>query len=90
MRPNAWSRLSLTIADPDAMRKAKSRTKMPDMRDEYDFPRGVRGKYADRFAAGTNVVVLEPDVAKAFPDSNAVNEALRALLRIAERKKLAR
>jgi hypothetical protein len=50
------------------------------MRDEYDFSGGVRGKHARRFAAGSNVVVLDPDVAKAFPDSAAVNEALRALL----------
>ncbi len=47
------------------------------MRDEYDFSRGVRGKYAERFAAGTNLVRLEPDVAKAFPTSEAVNRALR-------------
>jgi hypothetical protein len=60
-----------------------------DMRDEYrpeDFPDGlVRGKYAARMAAGSNIVRLDPDVAAAFPDSAAVNEALRALLHIAER-----
>lgn len=48
-----------------------------DMLDEYDFSDGVRGKYADRYAAGNNVVALAPDVAEAFPDSQAVNEALR-------------
>ena len=48
----------------------------------YDFSEGVRGKYAARFAAGTNVVVLSPDVAEIFPDSEAVNEALRTLVRI--------
>ena len=47
------------------------------MRAEYDFSRGVRGKYARRFAQGTNVVLLDPDVAAAFPDSAAVNRALR-------------
>jgi len=47
------------------------------MRAEYDFSRGVRGKYARRFAQGTNIVVLDPDVAAAFPDSAAVNRALR-------------
>lgn len=47
------------------------------MRAEYDFRGGVRGKYARRFAQGTNVVVLDPDVAAAFPDSAAVNRALR-------------
>lgn len=55
------------------------------MRREYDFTGGVRGKYARRYAAGANVVVLEPDVARDFPDSKAVNEALRALSRVARR-----
>ena len=49
------------------------------MRDEYDFTGGVRGKYARRYAEGTNVVVLEPDVAKVFPNAEAVNRSLRAL-----------
>ena len=48
-----------------------------EIREYYDFSKGVRGKYADRFAKGSNVVVLEPDVAKAFPDSESVNRALR-------------
>jgi len=51
----------------------------PEPREEYDFSGGVRGKYARRFAEGSNVVVLDPDVAKAFPDSAAVNRALRSL-----------
>jgi hypothetical protein len=51
------------------------------MRDEYDFSEGVRGKYASRFAEGSNVIVLDPDVAEAFPDGRAVNEALRVLAR---------
>ena len=46
----------------------------------YDFTAGVRGKYAERYAAGTNVVLLEPDVAQAFPTARAVNQALRELL----------
>jgi hypothetical protein len=50
-----------------------------EMRDEYDFTGGVRGKYAARYAKGTNVVVLDRDVAEVFPTSEAVNEALRAL-----------
>lgn len=50
------------------------------MRDEYDFSKGVRGKYADKYAEGTNVVLLEPDVAKAFPTSESVNKALRSLI----------
>jgi hypothetical protein len=51
------------------------------MRSHYDFSGGVRGKYAARYAEGTNVVVLAPDVAEVFPDSFAVNEALRTLVR---------
>ncbi len=50
---------------------------------EYDFSRGVRGKYSERYAAGSNIVVLSSDVAEAFPDSRAVNDALRALVAIA-------
>ena len=57
------------------------------MRPEYDFSGGVRGKYASRYRKGTNVVLLDPDVAAAFPDSTLVNEALRALLEIARRNK---
>ena len=49
------------------------------MRREYDFRGGVRGKYARRYAQGTNVVVLDPDVAKAFPDAKTVNQSLRIL-----------
>ena len=56
-----------------------------EMRSHYDFSRGVRGKYAARYAKGTNVVVLAPDVAEVFPDSIAVNEALRTLMRITGR-----
>ena len=53
------------------------------MQREYDFSNGTRGKYAARFAKGTNVIVLEPDVAEYFPDSESVNEALRVLVRVA-------
>ena len=53
-----------------------------DMRDEYDFSGGVRGKYVNRFAKGSNVVVLDPDVAQIFTDSESVNQALRALASI--------
>ena len=48
---------------------------------EYDFSQGERGKYARRYAQGTNVVVLEPDVAKAFPNSKVVNISLRGIIR---------
>ncbi len=57
-----------------------------DLLDEYDFDGGVRGKYAARYAAGTNIVVLSPDVAEIFPDSQAVNDALRVLMELARRQ----
>jgi hypothetical protein len=60
--------------------KKSSSSREPDLRDEYDFRGGVRGKYASRYAEGSNVVVLDPDVAKAFPDAAAVNDALRELV----------
>ncbi len=56
---------------------------------EYDFSKmtgGVKGKYAERYKAGTNLVLLEPDVAKAFPTAESVNEALRLLMQIARRQ----
>jgi len=51
-----------------------------EMKPEYDFTGGVRGKYYERYKQGTNVVLLEPDVARAFRDSATVNEALRRYL----------
>ena len=68
------------------MKKAKTEIREPGMRAEYDFRGGVRGKYAERFAKGTNIVILDPDVAKRFPDSKSVNDALRALTAVADRK----
>ena len=61
------------------MQKAKTKRKEPEMREEYDFTSAVRGKYVERYRQGTNVVLLDPDVAKAFPNSESVNQALRAL-----------
>ena len=58
-----------------------------EMLPEYDFSNGVRGKYAKQFASGTNLVALAPDVAEIFPDSNAVNEMLRAVAKILLRSK---
>jgi hypothetical protein len=55
------------------------------MRTEYDFSGGVRGKYADQYRRGVNVVLLEPELVEAFPDSKSVNDALRGLLAIATR-----
>lgn len=53
------------------------------MRKEYNFSGGIRGKYAKRYATGSNVVVLDPDVARLYPDARAVNRALRALAEVA-------
>lgn len=55
-------------------------TEQPQMRDEYDFSDGIRGKYAERFEQGSNVVVLDPDVAAEFPTRESVNKALRVYL----------
>ncbi len=59
-----------------------------ELRPEYDLKRllkdGVRGKYADRYQAGTNLVLLSPDVAKAFPNDEAVNAALRLVMQMAQ------
>ncbi len=58
---------------------SKTKESEETMRDEYEFDHGVRGKYSSRFADGTNIVVLDPDVAEVFGDAKAVNEALRLL-----------
>jgi hypothetical protein len=68
------------------MNNAKSKID-DELRPEYkrsDFGPLVRGKYAARIAAETNIVVLEPEVAKVFPNDKAVNKALRGLIKIAE------
>jgi hypothetical protein len=57
------------------------------MRAEYDFSRGVRGKYFRRYHRGANVVVLEPDVAKVFSNAETVNDSLRALAGIIRQQK---
>jgi hypothetical protein len=60
-----------------------------EMRAEYDLSQlkgRVRGKYAERYREGTNLILLEPDVATAFPDAKSVNEALRLLMEVAQRK----
>lgn len=68
-------------APPDENEKRMKKTAKAeaDLRGEYDFSRGVRGKYARRFAQGTNLVVLDADLAKVFPSSKSVNNSLRAL-----------
>jgi hypothetical protein len=69
--------------------KTKSKDEMADdLRPEYDLGQllksGVQGKYAARFREGTNLVLLEPEVAKAFPSDSAVNEALRLVLQLSQ------
>jgi hypothetical protein len=63
------------------MKKNQNDKPAPDeMRPEYDLRGGIRGKYYERYQAGTNVVLLDPDIAKVFRDSATVNEALRQYL----------
>ena len=59
---------------------SEERDSIEEMLDEYDFSEAEIGKFAQQYAEGTNIVVLEPDVAKEFPNSAAVNEALRQLI----------
>jgi hypothetical protein len=60
-----------------------------EMRPEYDFSQGVRGKHYRTYQAGINVVFLEPDIAAVFPDSASVNQALRLLVRLSKSKAVA-
>ncbi len=66
-------------ASEEIMKKANRRRTNNEMLPEYDFRGGRRGKYAKRYARGTNVVVLDPDVAQVFKDSETVNRTLRVL-----------
>jgi hypothetical protein len=64
------------------MRKALSRAMKDDLRPEYDLKKlkgGVRGKYYQRAIAGTNLILVDPELAKVFPDADSVNRALRVL-----------
>jgi hypothetical protein len=68
------------------MKKAESEMEEDELRPEYDLSQlkgRARGKYVERYREGTNLVRLEPDVAAAFPDAKAVNEALRLLIKVA-------
>jgi len=58
----------------------------PDMLEEYDFSQGIRGKYAERYAEGTNVIVIDPDLVKIFPDHVSVNEALRSFAAVIKQR----
>jgi len=63
------------------MKKAAQDSDKDEMRSEYDFRGAARGKYSSRYEEGSNLVLLEPDVAEAFPTSASVNEALRSLIK---------
>jgi hypothetical protein len=69
------------------MKKAKTVVADDDMRPEYDFSGAVRGKYYERFHRSSNVVLLDPDVSAAFPNSASVNQALRVLASAARKTK---
>ena len=66
------------------MNQQIEREENDDMLAEYDFAKGVRGRHHEAYIAGTNVIFLEPDIAKAFPDSASVNRVLRQLLNLAK------
>jgi len=57
------------------------------MLEEYDFSQGIKGKYAKKYDEGTNIVVIDPDVAEYFPDHDSVNKALRSLTEIIKEQK---
>ena len=69
-------------------KRTEKRKKRDELRPEYDLSKlgnGVRGKYKARYDAGTNLVLLAPEVAARFPDDQSVNAALRKLMRVTER-----
>jgi hypothetical protein len=69
------------------MKKAEVEIEEDELRPEYDLSKlkgRVRGKYLERYRAGTNLILLEPDVVAVFPDAKAVNEALRLLIKVAQ------
>ena len=77
---------SLVVANEGSMKKKNRGIAKNGLRAEYDFAsmkRGVRGKYLKRFQEGTNIVLIEPEVAAAFPNDQAVNQALRGVLNTA-------
>ncbi len=70
--------------------KRKTSPAVQEMQPEYDFRGGTRGKHSVEYAEGTNSVLLDPDVFRVFPDSESVNEALRALIKIVDRERARR
>src|SRR5437870_5543077 len=87
MRHSDHQRSTLRQGTKEGSMNRKANTRSEDeMRPEYDFSGGVRGKFYKEYMKGTNVVLLDPDVAEVFPDSQAVNEALRVLAQLAKRQ----
>jgi hypothetical protein len=80
------TRLAMSEDNMKKQSKGKTRTS-GQMRPEYDFSKAVRGKHAARYASGTNVVVLAPDVASQFRTADEVNETLRAVTKLVERRR---
>lgn len=78
--------LTLKVGKTKSIKTMKKKVSS-DMLPEYDFSNGVRGKYAKRFAEGSNIVLLSLDVYKNFPDSNSVNKALRTLTKNTQRNR---
>ena len=75
----------------NSMKKETKSKSYDELRGEYDFSRlkgGVRGKYAQRYREGTNLVLLAPDVAEVFTDDRLVNQALRLLIKVAKTGKI--
>ena len=70
------------------MNRTTREAESDEMRPEYDFTKAVRGKHFREYQAGSNVVLLEPDLVEAFPDSASVNQALRMLVRLSRSKTL--
>lgn len=71
------------------MKKEVENEMEDELRSEYDFAQmegGIRGKYVELYQAGTNLVLLDPDVAQAFPNDKTVNDALRLLIQVAQRQ----
>jgi hypothetical protein len=76
VRGDEWVQLGAVMT-----KGSKSKSRKGELRREYDFSEGVRGKHVRRMAAGTNLVLLRPEVAAAFPNADAVNKALLGLMK---------
>ena len=79
--------LKMSCDKENNMSKKTKQDKVEELLPEYDFSGDVRGKYADDYAKGNNVVLLDPNVSAVFQDSKSVNDALRAIIKIAQKTK---